>query len=159
MISSNNSVSIIMIYKLLSPSVILAAAIAAAPAHAATPSSKASTSAKVIFTGEIGKKIYGYNGTTPLNIYVKDNKIEKIEALKNQESPAYFNKAKNHIFPQFVGKTVSQALAVEADAATGATYSSEAIIKNIKLGLKQANASSSKKSAKSKKAKKAKSSR
>lgn len=159
MISSNNSVSIIMIYKLLSPSVILAAAIAAAPAHAATPNSKASTSAKVIFTGEIGKKIYGYNGTTPLNIYVKDNKIEKIEALKNQESPTYFNKAKNHIFPQFVGKTVSQALAVEADAATGATYSSEAIIKNIKLGLKQANASS-KKSAKSKKAKKkAKSSR
>jgi len=35
----------------------------------------------VINTKKIGKSIEGYNGTTPVKIYIKKNKVEKVEAL------------------------------------------------------------------------------
>lgn len=93
---------------------------------------------QVVYTGEIGKKIIGYNGPTPLNITITGGKVTAIEALPNQEGPRYMAKAQEKVFPQFIGKTVDAGIALEADAATGATYTSEALIKNIQLGLKQA---------------------
>ena len=37
----------------------------------------------VVNTTKIGKDIEGYNGAVPLKIYIKKNKVEKIEILKN----------------------------------------------------------------------------
>ncbi len=111
---------------------------ASAPAMAAgkkkAPRKAAASTTRVIYTGELAKKVYGYNGTTPLNITVKGGRIASIEALPNQESPKYFKKATAHVFPQFIGKTLAQAATLKADAATGATYSSKALIRNIQLG-------------------------
>ena len=76
------------------------------------------------------------------SISISNGRITSITALDNKETPAYFNKAKQKVFSQFVGKTVDEALKLNADVATGATYSSEALIKNIKMGLKQAKGSS-----------------
>ena len=119
---------------------------------AVTPSAiakgKKSTSPQVIYTGEIAKKVIGYNGTTPLNITITNGKITNIEALGNKETPAYFNKAKEKVFKQYIGKSVNEALKLDADVATGATYSSEALIKNIKMGLEKAKGSKSDKTAK-----------
>ena len=39
------------------------------------------------------------------------------------------------LLEKLVGKTVEEAKTVELDAVSGATYSSEAVIKNIRLGL------------------------
>lgn len=111
----------------------------------------ASSTAQVVYTGEIAKKINGYNGPTPLNIHVAGGKIVKIEALDNNETPQYFQKAANHIFKQYEGKTVAEALRLTPDAATGATYSSEAIIKNIQMGLQQVKTTKAKSTSKSKK--------
>ena len=36
---------------------------------------------KVVYTGEIAKKVIGYNGPTPLNITINKGKITKIEVL------------------------------------------------------------------------------
>ena len=94
--------------------------------------------AKVIYTGEIGKKIIGYNGPTPLNVTIQGGKVTAIEALANSEGPNYMARAKDKVFPQFVGKTVDEGLALDADGATGATYTSDALIKNIQLALNQA---------------------
>ena len=94
---------------------------------------------KVIYTGELGKKVIGYNGPTPLNITIQNGKIAKIEVLENEESPRYLDKATSKIFPQYIGKTVNQALKVKADIASGATYTSDALIENIRLGLEQVN--------------------
>ena len=157
MTDNKTRISIIMTFKTLVSRFAVVALAAAVSLPMVAKTKTAAKSTKIIFTGEIGTKIYGYHGTTPLNIYITNGKIEKIEALKNQESPAYFNKAKNHIFPQYTGKTVAQALKVEADAATGATYSSEAIIKNIKLALSQASTAKSKSKAKTKAKSKSKS--
>lgn len=109
---------------------------------------------RVIYTGELGKKVMGYNGPTPVTITITNGKIAKIEAAPNQESPRFFNQAKAHIFPQYIGKTVKQALGLKADISTGATYSSKALIQNIKLGLQTVKSSSKAKGGKAKSSKK-----
>jgi len=109
---------------------------------------------QVIYTGDIAKKVIGYNGTTPLNIKIKNGVIEDIEVLQNQESPGYLKRATQKVLPQYIGKTVAEAKKLKPDIATGATYTSEALIKNIQMGLDQAKStsSSSKKAATTKKA-------
>ena len=104
---------------------------------------KANTT-QVIFTGDIAKKVYGYNGKTPVNIHVKDGKITQIEVLPNEETPQYLKRAVAKVCTQYEGKTISEALKIKADVATGATYTSEALIKNIQMGLEQASQSSDK---------------
>ncbi len=109
---------------------------AAMPMQAKKKATKATT--QVVYTGDIAKKVIGYNGTTPLNITIKKGKIEKIEALPNQEGPAYMQRATKKVFAQYEGLTVAEALKLKPDVATGATYTSEALIKNIQMGLQQA---------------------
>ena len=99
---------------------------------------KATTATQVIYTGDIANKVIGYNGTTPLNITVKNGVIESIEVLPNQESPGYLKRAKEKVLPQYIGKTVTEAKTLKPDIATGATYTSDALIKNIQMGLDQA---------------------
>ena len=110
----------------------------------ATKAKKANTT-QVIYTGDIANKVIGYNSTTPLNITVKNGVIEDIEVLPNQESPGYLKRAKDKVLPQYIGKTVAEAKKLDADIATGATYTSEAIIKNIQMGLDKVKTTSSSK--------------
>lgn len=112
--------------------------------------SKAS-STQVIYTGDIAKKVIGYNGPVPLNITVKGGVIENIEVLDNQESPSYLKRATAKVLPQYIGKTVAEAKKLDADIATGATYSSQALIKNIQMGLEQVKSTTAKKKAPAKK--------
>ena len=111
-----------------------------------TATKKAATT-KVIYTGDIASKVIGYNGTTPLNITVKNGVIESIEVLPNQESPNYLKRAKDKVLPQYIGKTVAEAKKLKPDIATGATYTSEALIKNIQMGLDNAKSAPAKKAA------------
>lgn len=106
---------------------------------------KSANTTQVIYTGDIASKVIGYNGTTPLNITVKNGKIESIEVLENQETPAYLKRAKEKVLPQYIGKTVAEAKKLNADVATGATYTSKALIQNIQMGLDQAKSSSANK--------------
>ena len=89
----------------------------------------------VVNTTEIAKDVEGYNGPVPLKIYIKKNKIEKIELLKNQETPKYLVKVKKAIENAWDGLSVKEAQAKKVDAVTGATFTSEAIIKNVQKGL------------------------
>ena len=118
-----------------------------------TKKAKAGTT-QVIYTGDIASKVIGYNGTTPLNITVKNGVIENIEVLENQESPSYLKRATAKVLPQYIGKTVAEAKKLKADVATGATYTSDALIKNIQMGLDQVKSSTSTKKATTKKSKK-----
>jgi len=107
-----------------------------------TTNKQAASATQVIYTGDIAKKVIGYNGPIPLNITIKNGVIENIEVLDNQESPGYLKRATQKVLPQYIGKTVAEAKKLKPDVATGATYSSEAIIKNIQMGLDQAKSSS-----------------
>lgn len=89
----------------------------------------------VINTTTLGKNVTGYVSTTPLKIYVKKNKVVKIEALKNQETPKYFVKVKKEMLDKWNGKKVNEALQMQVDGVTGATFSSDAVKQNVMLGL------------------------
>lgn len=88
----------------------------------------------VINTTSLTKNVRGFKGTTPVKIYVFKNKIQKVVALKNQETPQIFNKAKA-LLSKYEGKSVTKAAKLNVDAVSGATYSSKALIKNVQAGL------------------------
>ncbi|ADE82807.1 FMN-binding protein [Xylanibacter ruminicola] len=89
----------------------------------------------VINTTTLGKDVQGFLGTTPVKIYIQKNKVVKIEALKNQETPKYFLKVKKNLLDKWNGVKVKDAKKMKVDAVTGATYSSKAVIENVQLGL------------------------
>ena len=88
----------------------------------------------VINTTGLGKDIQGFAGTTPLEIYIKNGVVDSVKALRNQETPGYMRKA-SKILNSWNGKTIDQAYKLEVDAVTGATFSSNAIKSNVKVGL------------------------
>ena len=89
----------------------------------------------VINTTTLGKSVEGYNGPTPMKVYIKKDKVEKIEFLKSMETPKYYAKVKRELQDKWNGLKVKDAKNLQVDAVTGATYSSEAVIKNVQLGL------------------------
>lgn len=88
----------------------------------------------IVNTTTIGRNIKGFAGNTPVKIYIKKNKIEKIETESNQENPQYFARAKK-LLTKYQGMSVKKAVNTEVDGVSGATYSSDALKKNVKLGL------------------------
>ena len=90
----------------------------------------------VVNTTTLAKDVVGYNNITPVKIYIKGNKIEKIEALPNDETPRYFAKVKKNLLDKWNGMTVAKAQTAQVDVVTGATLSSKAVIENVRRGLK-----------------------
>lgn len=89
----------------------------------------------VVNTTELGKDVEGYQGPTPLKVYIKNNKVEKIEFLKTTETPKYYERVKKFLQSKWDGLKVKEAKEKKVDAITGATYSSEAVIKNVQFAL------------------------
>lgn len=119
--------------KLLSMAVVMAA-FGLMSAGVAKNAMKYSKGTAVVNTSSI-VKARGFNGKTPVKIYIKNNKITKIESLPNQETPAVYARAEE-LLKKFTGKTVDEAQTLTVDAVSGATYSSKALIQNVKGGLK-----------------------
>ena len=92
----------------------------------------------VINTTELTHDVKGYQSPTPVKIFIKQNKVVRVEALPNQETPKFFDRAKA-ILTFWDGKAVSQAVKEAPDAVTGATLSSEALKKNVRVGLEHYN--------------------
>lgn len=90
----------------------------------------------MINTTTLCAKYEGYNGPTPLVIYLKDKKVVKIEALPNAETPQYFLLLEDEsFFSRWNGLTASEAAELEVDTVSGATWSSDAVIHNVRKGL------------------------
>ena len=88
----------------------------------------------IVNTTAIGKSIQGYAGPTPLKIYIEKGKVVKVETLRSQEGPKYMAKAKK-LLEKYQGKTVAKAKKLKVDAVTGATLTSNALMKNMQKGL------------------------
>jgi len=89
----------------------------------------------VVNTTSLASNVKGYRGTTPLKIYIKKDKVEKIEAIRNQETPKYFVRVKQQMLKKWDGKKVDKALKMKVDGLTGATMSCDAVKENVKRGL------------------------
>ena len=96
---------------------------------------KQSDGTYIVNTTTLCQNVKGYRGTTPLKIYIKYDKVEKIEALKNQETPKYFARVKEQMLNMWNGKTVKKATKLKVNGVTGATMSSDAVKKNVTKGL------------------------
>jgi len=87
-----------------------------------------------INTTSLCKEVIGYEDITPVEIHIKDGKVTAVNALANKETPRFFAAAKT-LLDQYVGKSVKEASTLKVDAVSGATYSSDALIKNVQAGL------------------------
>lgn len=93
----------------------------------------------VVNTTELCKDVIGYDGPTPLKITIVKGVVAKVEALPNTETPRFFDHVlESGLLKAVVGKKVSEAATMPLDAVSGATYSSEAVIENLRAGLKEA---------------------
>lgn len=89
----------------------------------------------VVNTSTLTNDVRGFRGPTPVKIYIKGNKVQKIEPLANKETPKFFTVAKKAL-SQFEGKSVSKVARMQVDAKTGATFSTKALVKNVQEGVR-----------------------
>ncbi|WP_092437257.1 4Fe-4S binding protein [Williamwhitmania taraxaci] len=92
---------------------------------------------QVVCSGPYADSIIGYSGPTPLLIGISNcDTIVGINLLRNTESPGYIRRLEGKdFFKRWNGLSVKDALASNVDAIAGATYSSDAIIQNMRIRL------------------------
>lgn len=89
----------------------------------------------VINTTSLGKKVRGYVADTPLKIYIQKDRVVRIEAMKNQESPKHNAKVKNIMLAKYEGMKIKDVKKQQIDGVTGATFTSDAMRKTVLLGI------------------------
>ncbi len=89
----------------------------------------------IVNTRGVVNGVKGYANDTPVKIFIEKGKVKKIEAQPNQETPSVFARAEE-VLKRFIGKSVSEAQSMKVDAVSGATYSTKALVKTVKEGLK-----------------------
>lgn len=92
----------------------------------------------IVSTAPYAKDVTGFAGPTPLYLFLSpDNIVKAVVAADNAESPDFCRQACNGIFSQIVGLSANEAQGKRVDAVTGATFSSNAIIANVKQTLSE----------------------
>ena len=91
----------------------------------------------VLLSSPYSDSIQGFNGPTPLQIALdKEGKILEVRVLENEETPRFLKRVTDAGFlDSWNGKTVKEALDMEVDAVTGATFSSKSIQNSLKARL------------------------
>ncbi len=83
------------------------------------------------------KDVKGFANTTPV-VIITDKKftIKKVAMLSNYESPNYVKRlVDGGFFSNWVGKKVKEAQKDRVDGYTGATYTANAVVKNVNFLL------------------------
>ena len=89
----------------------------------------------VVNTTTLAQDVEGYNGPTPVEVYIKKNKIVKVVPLKSQEGPKYVAKVKKDMLPKYEQMNVKKGTVQDVDAVTGATFTSQAVQENIRRAV------------------------
>lgn len=81
----------------------------------------------------------GYRKSTPVEVHFKNGKVQKVVALKNEETVPYFARVKQFLLPLYNNLKISKAKKLtqrtDIDGCTGATFSTKAVQKNIKAAI------------------------
>lgn len=78
----------------------------------------------------------GCFGATPIIIHLDSlERVSKIETLPNEETPSYWQLVVDKLSHAWDGIPAAQVSTVKVDAVSGATYSSEGLISNVKTGI------------------------
>ena len=86
----------------------------------------------VVNTTTLAKDVEGYAGPTPVEVYIKKNKIVKVVPLKMMDGPKYVAKVKKGMLTKYEGmKIEKKAPLPKVDGVTGATFTSDADRKSV----------------------------
>lgn len=89
---------------------------------------------RVINSRSLASEVVGFASLTPVDVYVQDGIISKIEVAENSETPSYLEMVvKSGLYNRWNGMSLRDAAQTPIDAVSGATFSSTAIIKNVQL--------------------------
>lgn len=103
----------------------------------ATPATESTAAASqlIINTSDLERRIIGYAGKVPVEIFVTDGRIDSVRSLPNNETPSFFDRVVASGLPDaWRGHTLREAATMHVDAVSGATFSSEAYIENVREG-------------------------
>ena len=94
----------------------------------------------VVNTTTLANDVEGYAGPTPIEVYIKKNKIVKVVPLKTQDGPKYVAKVKNGMLTKYEGMKIEKKKSLpQVDGVTGATFTSDAMRENIKRAVEYYN--------------------
>lgn len=90
----------------------------------------------VVNTTTLANDVDGYAGPTPVEVYIKKNKIVKVVPLKTMDGLKYVAKVKNGMLTKYEGmKIEKKAPLPKVDGVTGATFTSDAMRQNIERAI------------------------
>ena len=90
----------------------------------------------VVNTTTLAKDVEGYAGPTPVEVYIKKNKIVKVVPLKTMDGPKYVAKVKKGMLPKYEGMKIEKKKPLpQVDGVTGATFTSDAVKENINRAI------------------------
>ena len=106
--------------------------------HADNVMTKTNDGTYIVRTNTICKA-RGYRKTTPVEVHIKNGKVVKVTALKNEETVPYFSRVKQFLLPLYNGLKLTKAKKLtertDIDGCTGATFSTRAVQKNIHAAI------------------------
>ena len=86
----------------------------------------------IVNTTTIANDVEGYAGPTPVEVYIKKNKIVKVVPLKTMDGPKYVAKVKNGMLTKYEGMKIDKKKPLpKVDGVTGATFTSDAVREHI----------------------------
>lgn len=86
----------------------------------------------IVNTTTIANDVEGYAGPTPVEVYIKKNKIVKVVPLKTMDGPKYVAKVKNGMLTKYEGMKIDKKKPLpKIDGVTGATFTSDAVREHI----------------------------
>ena len=87
---------------------------------------------RVVHSLKIANGIIGFAGATPVNVYLRDGVVERVELLESREDAEFINSVVDAgLLSAWNNLTVKEALVLHVDAVSGATYTSTALIKTV----------------------------
>ena len=90
----------------------------------------------VVNTTTLAKDVEGYAGPTPVEVYIKKNKIVKVVPLKTMDGPKYVAKVKKGMLTKYEGMKIEKKKPLpQVDGVTGATFTSDAVKENINRAI------------------------
>ena len=90
----------------------------------------------IVNTTTIANDVEGYAGPTPVEVYIKKNKIVKVVPLKTMDGPKYVAKVKNGMLTKYEGMKVDKKKPLaKVDGVTGATFTSDAMREHVNRAI------------------------
>lgn len=90
----------------------------------------------VISTRNMTKDLIGYGGPIPLEIHLRDGRIVEIKTMRNAETPSFLRRVqKSGVYKKWIGMSADEALTAQVDALSGATMTSNVIIKSVQRAM------------------------